>query len=208
MTSIHHVTLEADDVDRATRFYTEILGVASRVRVRQSDAPTEGFRGFTLGLDLAGPSSVDAIMSAALDAGAATLKAAQPQPWGGYSGVIQAPDGAIWKIATAANEDDGQGESTVERVVLLLGAADVRVTEQFYVERGLAVAKSAGGKYVEFEPGVGVVTLGLYKREGLAKEFGVASEGSGSRRVAIGGDTSAFTDPDGFAWEPATVPAV
>ncbi|MGA6227771.1 glyoxalase, partial [Streptomyces umbrinus] len=32
---------------------------------------------------------------------------------------------------------------------------------------------------------------------------GVTPEGSGSHRLTIGGGTETFTDPDGFAWEPA-----
>lgn len=207
MTSIAHVMLEAPDVDGATRFYSDVLGVGSRVAIRHSDAPTSGFRGFTLGLDVAGPSSVDSRISAALEAGATALKPAEAQPWGGYSGVIQAPDGAIWKVATNSNDDDGRAIENVDRVVLLLGAADVRVSEEFYVERGLTVAKSAGGKYVEFEPGTGAVTLGLYKRSGLAKEFGVSPEGSGAHRLAISADGEPFADPDGFTWEAVPVPA-
>ena len=39
---------------------------------------------------------------------------------------------------------------------------------------------------------------------GPAKDAGVAADGSGSHRLIIGGDAGPFTDPDGFAWEPAT----
>ena len=42
------------------------------------------------------------------------------------------------------------------------------------------------------------VKLGLYSRKALAKDAGVAPEGSGSHRLVIGG--AAFTDPDGFVW--------
>ena len=35
----------------------------------------------------------------------------------------------------------------------------------------------------------------------LAKDAGVAPEGSGAHRLAIGGDAGSFTDPDGFEWE-------
>jgi hypothetical protein len=33
---------------------------------------------------------------------------------------------------------------------------------------------------------------------------GVPPEGSGSHRLAIGGDAGSFMDPDGFEWRPAT----
>jgi hypothetical protein len=37
----------------------------------------------------------------------------------------------------------------------------------------------------------------------LAKDAGVPLEGSGSHRLAIGGDAGSFTDPDWFEWEAA-----
>ena len=82
-----------------------------------------------------------------------------------------------------------------------MGVGDFAASKRFYVDRGLAVAKSFGGKYVEFESGP--VTLALYGRRALAKDAGVASDGTGSHRLVIGGDADAFTDPDGFAWAPA-----
>lgn len=208
MTSISHVTLEVSDAPAATDFYRDFHGAAfdadARVRVRASEAPTSGFRGFTLGVDVANPASVDMVTHAALDAGAAPLKSPKKQFWGGYSAVVEAPDGTIWKVATAAKRDTGPASAGIERIVLLLGVEDIAASKRFYVDHGLEVAKSYGNKYVEFEPGSGAVTLGLYKRRGLAKEFGVSPEGSGSRRLAIGATVAAsFTDPDGFAWEPA-----
>jgi hypothetical protein len=73
----------------------------------------------------------------------------------------------------------------------------------FYTGRGLSVAKSFG-KYVEFATPSGPVKLGLYGRRALAKDAGVAPDGSGSHRLAIGGDAGSFTDPDGFQWETVT----
>jgi hypothetical protein len=72
------------------------------------------------------------------------------------------------------------------------------------VDHGLEVAKSFGRKYVEFDMPSGAVTLGLYGRRALAKDAGVAPDGSGSHRLVIGGDAGHFTDPDGFGWELAT----
>ena len=46
--------------------------------------------------------------------------------------------------------------------------------------------------------------LSLYGRKALAKTAGVSPDGSGSHRIAINSDAGPFTDPDGFAWEPAT----
>ena len=39
----------------------------------------------------------------------------------------------------------------IDQVVLLLGSADVAAAKQFYVERGLTVAKSFPRVYVEFD---------------------------------------------------------
>jgi catechol 2,3-dioxygenase-like lactoylglutathione lyase family enzyme len=87
--------------------------------------------------------------------------------------------------------------------VLLLGVADVKESKRFYADHGLAVAKSFGSKYVEFDAAPGAVKLGLYKRAALARDANVAPDGSGSHRIAIGSDGRAFSDPDGFVWEAA-----
>jgi hypothetical protein len=89
--------------------------------------------------------------------------------------------------------------------VLLLGVADVAASKRFYVEHGLAVAKSFGRMYAEFAAGTSPVKLALYRRRALAKDLGVAPDGSGSHRIMIGGDAGPFTDPDGFAWEAVTL---
>ncbi len=50
MTSIESVTLEVADPSAADRFYTAAFGLGDRIRVRGSEAPTSGFRGFKLSL--------------------------------------------------------------------------------------------------------------------------------------------------------------
>ena len=92
---------------------------------------------------------VDALVGTALDAGATTIKPVTKSLWG-YGGVVRAPDGTIWKIATSAKKDTGPATRQVDDIVLLLGCADVAATKQFYVERGLTVARGFGSKYVEF----------------------------------------------------------
>ena len=72
-----------------------------------------------------------------------------------------------------------------------------------YVTRGLAVGKSYGRKYVEFDTPSSPVTLALYGRRALAKDAGVPPEGTGSHRLVLGGGTDSSVDPDGFAWEAA-----
>jgi uncharacterized glyoxalase superfamily protein PhnB len=202
MTSIESVTLEVADPSAASRFYTEAFGLGDQLRLRASDAPTEGFRGFTLSLTVSQPSAVSSFIDAALEAGATSLKPVAKSLWG-YGGVVQAPDGTIWKVATSAKKDTGPGTRQIDKFVLLLGAADVAESKRFYTDHGLAVAKSFGRKYVEFDTGSGPVSLGLYGRKALAKDAGVAPDGTGSHRIAISTEAGPFTDPDGFAWESA-----
>jgi len=202
MTSIESVTLEVADPSAASRFYTEAFGLGDQLHLRASDAPTEGFRGFTLSLVVSQPSTVSSFISAALEAGATVLKPVAKSLWG-YGGVVQAPDGAIWKVATSAKKDTGPDTRQIDKIALLLGTADVAESKRFYTDHGLAVAKSFGRKYVEFDAGSGPVSLGLYGRRALAKDAGVAPDGTGSHRIAINTAAGPFTDPDGFAWEGA-----
>lgn len=202
MTSIESVTLEVADPTAANRFYTA-FGLGTQVRLRASEAPTTGFRGFALSLTVSQLTTVNGFIGAALDAGATPLKPASKSLWG-YGGVVQAPDGTIWKVATSARKDTGPATRQIEQIVLLLGAADVAASKQFYVDRGLAVAKSFGRKYVEFAAPSCPVKLALYGRRALAKDVGVPADGTGSHRLMLGGDAGSFTDPDGFDWEAAS----
>ena len=205
MTTIGSVVLEVPDVEAAEAFYAAAFGLGDTVSVRASDAPTTGFRWFTMSLLVAQPSTVDNLLGTALAAGATTLKPAKKSLWG-YGGVVQAPDGAIWKVATSSKKDTGPATRQIDDVVLLLGVADVKATKQFYVEHGLTVAKSFGSKYVEFQSPASHIKLALYGRRALAKDAGVPPEGTGSHRIVLGSDAGPFTDPDGFAWEAASVP--
>ena len=202
MTSLESVTLEVPDAAAAETFYAAAFGLGERVRAREGEAPSTGFRWFTLSLVVAQPSTVDSLVGTALDAGATTLKPVDKSFWG-YGGVVQAPDGAIWKIATSSKKETGPATRQVDDIVLLLGAEDVKASKQFYKDRGLAVAKSFGSKYVEFDTPGSQLKLALYGRKALAKDAGVPPEGTGSHRIVINGDGEPFSDPDGFAWEPA-----
>lgn len=200
MAGIVSVILEAPDPATAEAFYAAWnLGVP--VDVRASDQPSTGFRGFTLSLLVSQPSSVAAVVRAALDAGATALKPTTKSFWG-YGGVVQAPDGAIWKVATSSKRNKGPATPEIESVVLLLGVQDVKASRRFYAERGLAVGKSFGGRYAEFDTPGSAVKLALYGRRALAKDAGVPEDGSGSPRIVIRGGGS-FTDPDGFTWQAA-----
>ncbi|MFC6008034.1 glyoxalase [Angustibacter luteus] len=202
LTSITSVVLDVADPVAAQAFYAA-LGVDHLLSLRESQAPTSGFRGFTLSVVVAQPADVDAIVGAALTAGATSLKPAAKSFWG-YGGVVQAPDGTIWKVASSSKKNTGPANREIDQIVLLLGVSDVRATKRFYVERGLTVGKSFGAKYVEFDTPSSTVKLALYGRRALAKDAGVPEDGTGSHRIVVVGGTEPFTDPDGFAWEAAS----
>jgi predicted lactoylglutathione lyase len=199
-TAIESVTLEVPDPGVAGAFYTAAFGLDRQLGLQGSAAPTSGFRGFTLSLVVSQPANVDALTGAAIEAGATALKAVKKSLWG-YGGVVQAPDGTIWKIATSSKKNSGPESRQIDDVVLLLGVADVAASKRFYVDHGLTVARSFGRKYVEFDSPSGSVKLALYGRRALAKDAGVAPDGSGSHRIVINSAAGSFTDPDGFEWQ-------
>ena len=201
MTSIDSLTLEVADPTAAERFCSTAFGLDSQVRFRTSDVVTTGFRGFHVSLIVSQPADVGALFDAAIGEGATSLRPVAKSMWG-CGGVVQAPDGTIWKVATSAKKDTGPAARDIDEIVLLLGVDDVGATKRFYVDRGLTVGKSFG-KYVDFAMASGSIGFGLLGRKALAKDAGVAAEGSGSHRLVIHGDAGSFTDPDGFAWEAA-----
>lgn len=207
MNSFESVTLEVSDPTAAEAFYAA-FGIADRVNVRASEEPSAGFRGFALSLVASQPGNVDALIGAALDAGATTLKPAAKSFWG-YGGVVQAPDGTICKVASSKKKDSAPAAREFDQIALLLGVADVKASKRLYAARGLAVGKSFGGKYAEFDTPSSSVTLALYPRHALAKDLGVDQESTGSHGLVLVGGSEPFTDPDGFTWEaaPARNPA-
>ena len=205
MTTLDSVILDVADTAAAEAFHAA-LGLDDRIRVRASVAPTSGFRAFTLSLIVAQPSTVNALLGSAIETGATVLKPAAKSLWG-YGGVVQAPDGTIWKAATSNKKDAGPVTRRIDEIALLIGVADVAATKRFYVDYGFVVGKGFGSKYVEFAGPASGVKLALYGRRALAKDAGVPVEGSGSHRITLVGDGTAFTDPDGFAWERAPVTA-
>ncbi|WP_152365681.1 glyoxalase [Microlunatus speluncae] len=200
MNSIDSVIIETPDPDASSRFFSAAFGVAGLLRVRESEAATSGFRGFTLSLVVAQPSTVDSLVAAALAAGATEVKPVSKSLWG-YGGVVQAPDGTICTIASGSKKDTGPATLQIDDWVLQLGVDDVGASKRFYVDRGFTVANGFGGTYVQFDGAEGSVKLALYKRRGLAKTTGVSPDGSGSHRLAVVSDAGPFTDPDGYTWE-------
>jgi catechol 2,3-dioxygenase-like lactoylglutathione lyase family enzyme len=203
ITTIDSVTLEVPDPAAAADFFATAFGLSRDVvALRPTDAASSGFRAFTLSLVVSQPASVDELVDAALEAGATPLKPVRKSLWG-YGGVVQAPDGSIWKVATSKKRNSRPPNRQIDEIVLLLGVDDMPASKAFYVDRGLEVARSFGRKYAEFAAPPGHIKLALYGRDALAKDAGVSPEGGGSHRIAIRSGAGPFTDPDGFGWEPA-----
>jgi len=199
MNTIDSITLEVSDLPAAQSFYGSVFGLGERLRLRATDAATSGFRGYTLSLIVAQPANAQLLLDDAVAAGASVLKPAAKSLWG-FGGTVQAPDGAVWNIATSSKKDAAPASREIENVVLLLGVADVKASKAFYVDRGVPVKRSFGS-YVDFETPEGSIGLGLYKRAALAKSAGISNEGSGAHRIAVHGSLGDTIDPDGFAWE-------
>jgi hypothetical protein len=204
--TIDSLTLDVPDVDAARTFYTQAFDLGDRLLFRTADAETSGFRGFTLSLVVSQPANVHALIDAALAGGATVIKPVSKSLWG-VGGTIQAPDGAIWKVATAAKKDTAPPSRTVDEIILLLGAEDVVASKNFYAERGIPVGKSFGRSYVQFDTGSSPIGLGLYRHASLAKDAGVPAAGTGSHRITVNGVLGSAVDPDGFVWAPVAVTA-
>jgi uncharacterized glyoxalase superfamily protein PhnB len=201
--AIASLTLEVSDPAASEHFYESALGLGPQVRARTADALATGFRGFTISLVVAQPSTVDSLLDTALAAGAKTLKPAEKSLWG-YGAVVQDADGVIWKLATSAKKNKGPATRKIDDLVLLIGAADMGASKRFYVEQGLSVKRSFLGRYVEFDAPADGVKLALYPgRAGLAKDAGVSADGDGPHGIAVNSAAGQFRDPDGFSWEPA-----
>lgn len=200
MTSIEMITLETDDLTTAETFYTEAWDLAALIRLKPTEAPSTGFRGYALSLIAAQPGNVDKLVEAAVEHGATVLKAPAKSFWG-YGAVLQAPDGSIWKLACTPKKDSAPAEKRHESVTLLIGTTDMNATKKFYTEHGLTVSKSYGRKYTEFAADGSPIELALYPRKAFSKDIGMSAEGTGSHRITITGAAGPATDPDGFTWD-------
>ena len=104
------ITLGVSDLERATEFYRDGLGLPKREGpagitffetrgtwlslysreslAKDAEVPSEGsgFRGFALAHNVDSPEEVDRLLQQAVDAGATLMKAAVKASWGGYSG--------------------------------------------------------------------------------------------------------------------------
>ena len=117
------ITLGVADLERATRFYEECLGLPrletppsitffelgktwlalwSRDSLAEDaglSAEGSGFRGFALAHNVRSPAEVDALLARVADHGATVTRSGHPTDWGGYSGYFTDPDGFVWEVA-------------------------------------------------------------------------------------------------------------
>ena len=117
------VTLGVADLERAIRFYADVLKLP-RIPTPPSVAFFEmgrtwlslfprdllaadagvlpagsGFPGFTLAHNVRSSREVDALLDEVERAGARIVRAAHEADWGGYSGYFADPDGFLWEVA-------------------------------------------------------------------------------------------------------------
>lgn len=120
---ISFVTLGVDDLERARRFYTDVLQLPvlpspadiAFFEMGQTwlalypqdllaadagvDAASSGFRGFTLSHNVSTQPEVDALLLTAANGGGRIVKPGKVAEWGGYSGYFADPDGFLWEVA-------------------------------------------------------------------------------------------------------------
>lgn len=116
------ITLGVEDLARARHFYEAlgwtastapgddvvffqtggmVLALWSRTDLAHDSGVENrgGWGGVTLAHNVASPSDVDAIITAAESAGATVSRRPAETFWGGYSGVFLDPDGHPWEVA-------------------------------------------------------------------------------------------------------------
>ncbi|TFH87235.1 VOC family protein [Billgrantia azerbaijanica] len=125
------ITLGVNDLERATRFYGEGLGLPKydfegegiaffslegtwlalypreelAKDIGLADATQGSFSGVTLAHNVATKAEVDDVLDQAVAAGAKLVKPAQEAFWGGYSGYFQDPEGHYWEVAYNPYQD-------------------------------------------------------------------------------------------------------
>lgn len=120
---ISFVTLGVADLERATRFYEEVLGLPRldsppgvaffemgktwlalyprELLAEDAGVPAEGsgFAGFTLAHNVRTEEGVDALLAEVEARGGRVVKPAQAADWGGRTGYFADSDGFLWEVA-------------------------------------------------------------------------------------------------------------
>jgi catechol 2,3-dioxygenase-like lactoylglutathione lyase family enzyme len=115
------VTLGVRDLERATRFYSDlgwqrggdddevaffqcggmVVALWDRAALAEDSEVEDGggWGGVTLALNVRSPDEVDEVLAEAAAAGAVIGRAGAETFWGGYSGIFIDPDGHPWEVA-------------------------------------------------------------------------------------------------------------
>lgn len=120
---ISFVTLGVTDLERATRFYEQVLKLPRRPtppevaffemgktwlalyprHLLAQDAGVAadggGFPGFALAHNVRSEAEVDALLREAAAGGGRIVKPGRRTDWGGYAGYFADPDGFLWEVA-------------------------------------------------------------------------------------------------------------
>lgn len=120
---ISFITLGVGDLERATRFYADVLrlprlptppGVTffemgktwlalypREALAADAGVPAEGggFPGFALAHNVRSPAEADQLLQEVAAGGGRVVKPAAPTDWGGYAGYFADPDGFLWEVA-------------------------------------------------------------------------------------------------------------
>jgi catechol 2,3-dioxygenase-like lactoylglutathione lyase family enzyme len=157
-------------------------------------ADSRGFRAFTLSYILESADDVDRILTRAERHGGRVSKPPKNAVWG-YSAYVTDPNGYLWKIASSKRHPLlGRKQSATsdehavrpQEVPITIGVADMKRAKEFYKDcLGLPVKKAFGNKFVMFSGEGGCSDLGMYKREALAQDAAVSSEGTGFRGFSV-----------------------
>ena len=223
--SLDAIVLGAQDPQGARTFYDSALApAAGKVRPDEFDENPSGFQGYTVSYIVAQPTEVQTVLDAAAAAGATIVKPGKKMLFGAFSGVFQAPDGSVWKVAAPTKKDTGPAaaQPIPTEVAALLGVESPKESKAFYEKLGLTTDRDYGNKYIDFAPVDGSARLGLMTRKALAKDAGVDDGTPGPRNLvlehravsleasdtvlaaakAAGATVSGdrFTDPDGYVW--------
>jgi catechol 2,3-dioxygenase-like lactoylglutathione lyase family enzyme len=120
---ISFVTLGVRDLERATRFYADVLRLPRLptpptvtffemgrtwlalyprdLLAADAGVPADGagFPGFALAHNVRSSAEVDSLLAEAANGGGRIVKPGQKADWGGYSGYFADPDGFLWEVA-------------------------------------------------------------------------------------------------------------
>lgn len=121
---VSFITLGVRDLERATRFYKDVLGLPQLPSpagvvaffemgrtwlslypradlAADAGVPAEGsgFPGFALAHNVRSLEEVDRLLAAAAAGGGRIVRPGHPTDWGGYAGYFADPDGFLWEVA-------------------------------------------------------------------------------------------------------------